>query len=145
MIARIARIKAYCCEDISQIENYEKAVNDKTQMWVCHHRNEITMKARRSTLKRLNLYYNRPASELIFLTNSEHSALHAEPQNHPMYKEVDPKRLREVYYNRKLKTDQVAIELGISRNCLYVKLRQYKIPTRFSLNKSRKKSSKMHS
>ena len=31
------------------------------------------------------MYYNRPASELIFLTVSEHSSLHDEGVNHPFY------------------------------------------------------------
>ena len=30
------------CDTPELIENYEKAVNDKTQMWDCHHRFEIT-------------------------------------------------------------------------------------------------------
>ena len=33
--------KNYCSEDISLIENYDKAVNDKEQTWHCHHRREI--------------------------------------------------------------------------------------------------------
>lgn len=30
--------KLWCCEDISKIENYDKAIADKTQTWVCHHK-----------------------------------------------------------------------------------------------------------
>ena len=40
MISEI-KLKRYCCEDISLIENYEKAIADITQIWVCHHRFEI--------------------------------------------------------------------------------------------------------
>ncbi len=139
MIARMSKIRQYCCEDISLIENYEKAVNDSTQMWVCHHRNEITMNARRSTLKKRGMYYNRPASELIFLTNSEHSTLHGTEGNNPRYRDVDEAHIRKLYGNRKLKAKQVAAKLGISVNCLYNKMKQYGIPTRKSLNKSKKK------
>ena len=32
---------AYCCEDISNIENYDKAVADKDNVWQCHHKAEI--------------------------------------------------------------------------------------------------------
>lgn len=64
----------YCCEDISKIENYDKAINDKTQVWQCHHRLESEMTHKE--LKEKGLYYNRPASELIFLTRSEHVKLH---------------------------------------------------------------------
>lgn len=73
------RSKQYCCEPLNLIENYELAINDKTQTWVIHHRLEITNNGHNlnmNELKRLGLYYNRPASELIFLTKSEHARLH---------------------------------------------------------------------
>ena len=71
----------YCCEDISKIENYELAKRDDFKGWVIHHRLELveTGAAADSTkqdLKDQGLYYNRPAGELIYLTNSEHQKLH---------------------------------------------------------------------
>lgn len=71
--------RKYCCEDISLIENYDKAVNDKTQQWDCHHRAEILPCGRFSTsdLKKHGLYWNVPASQLVFLTKSDHRSLHA--------------------------------------------------------------------
>ena len=75
---RVENAIAYCCEDISLIENYDKAMADTTQTWHCHHRLEIqgdiTLTAKELKLQRL--YYNRPASELIFLTSKEHVRLH---------------------------------------------------------------------
>ena len=70
--------KNYCCEDISNIENYNEAIADKTKTWHCHHRLEIQNGVSISIkeLKSKNLYYNRPASELIFLTETEHKRLH---------------------------------------------------------------------
>ena len=70
--------KSFCCEDLSLIENYGLAINDTTQMWECHHRGEILPCGRFSVsdLKKFELYFNRPASELIFLTPSEHRQLH---------------------------------------------------------------------
>lgn len=68
--------ECYCCEDISLIENYDKAINDDTQTWDCHHRLGIDLNLSRQELINQNLYYNRPASELIFLTNAEHKRLH---------------------------------------------------------------------
>ena len=70
--------KKFCCEDPSLIENYDKAIADTTQTWDCHHRGEILPCGRfsRDDLKKFGLYYNRPASELIFLTHSEHRQLH---------------------------------------------------------------------
>ena len=71
-------------KDIENVENFEKAFTDNFVGWCCHHRLEthtsdgerrlvdITMEE----LKALDMYYNRPASELIFLTKSEHQILH---------------------------------------------------------------------
>ena len=75
---KIKNVKAYCCEDLSLIENYDLAVADTTQSWDCHHRAEILPCGRFSQddLKRFGLYYNRPASELIFLSHSDHTGLH---------------------------------------------------------------------
>lgn len=75
MINEIRTI-GYCCEAIENIENYEDAVNDSTQVWVCHHRKEIELGLSSDDLIRKHLYYERPAAELIFLTNSEHTRLH---------------------------------------------------------------------
>ena len=66
--------KAFCRDDISLIENYDKAVSDTTQMWQCHHRRETIFS--KSDLIEIGEYYNRPACELIFLTQLEHIRLH---------------------------------------------------------------------
>ena len=66
--------KSYCKDDISLIENYDKAIADKTQVWDCHHRRETIYS--RSGLIEIGEYYNRPACELIFLTPLEHHRLH---------------------------------------------------------------------
>jgi len=72
--------KEYCKDDISKIENYEKAINDNSQIWVCHHRLELTLNNEEALsqkdLKRLNMFYKRPYFELIFLTKKDHDALH---------------------------------------------------------------------
>ena len=70
------------CKDYEKIENYEKAKAENFKGWHCHHRLEthtsdgerrlvdITQKE----LKALNMYYHRPAEELVFLPESEHNA-----------------------------------------------------------------------
>ena len=70
-------VKEFCNEDISLIENYDKAINSD-EIWDCHHRLEIQGDNRfsRRQLIEMRLYYDRPASELIFLTHSEHAKLH---------------------------------------------------------------------
>lgn len=71
-------VNAFCCEDISKIENYDKAVADKTQSWHCHHKVEILPCGNFTPkdLKKYGLYYHRPANELVFLTLSQHTAVH---------------------------------------------------------------------
>lgn len=72
-------IYKFCSENISQIENFLEAINDRFEVWDCHHRLEIQGEKVYSAkeLEDLNLYWNRPASELIFLKKNEHSALHS--------------------------------------------------------------------
>ena len=68
------QVKKYCKDNISRIENYNKAISDSEQTWDCHHRRE-NIYSKKELIEK-NEYYNRPASELIFLTNSEHNSLH---------------------------------------------------------------------
>ena len=67
--------KLFCKDDISLIENYDIAVNDKTIKWVVHHRRGTIYS--REGLKEIGEYYKRPAIELIFMTDSEHRKLHS--------------------------------------------------------------------
>ena len=75
--------KMLCKDDISKMENYDKAIADTTQTWVLHHRDEckilpsgIKIIRTSAELKENGRYYNCPANELIFLTPSEHTSLH---------------------------------------------------------------------
>lgn len=70
--------KKVCCEEISLIENYEQAIQDKDKTWDIHHRLEIQEDKilSRQELKDMDLYYNRPANELIFITHGNHTKLH---------------------------------------------------------------------
>lgn len=70
------QLKRFCSGDISDIENYDSAINDRELMWDCHHRREISENKSRSQLIEEGMYYNRPPSELIFLTHGEHTSLH---------------------------------------------------------------------
>ena len=89
----IKNVKRFCKEDISKIENYDKAINDSTQMWECHHRDEVRILPNgmivirsRQELKENNRYYNCPANELIFLTKEEHTRLHT--KYNPIHKGI---------------------------------------------------------
>lgn len=67
------KAKKYCSDDISKIENYDKAISDNTQTWHCHHRRESILTSKE--LVEIGEYYNRPSIELIFLPPSQHSSL----------------------------------------------------------------------
>ena len=81
------------CKDYENIENYDKAAADYFKGWCCHHRLQTwnsdgerrLVDITADELKALDMYYNRPASELIFLTVGEHTSLHDEGENHPFY------------------------------------------------------------
>lgn len=81
MIARDA--KYYCREDLSLVENYDKALADKNETWVCHHRDEIKIlpsgiKVIRTKYDLIenDRYYYCPANELIFMRACEHTTMH---------------------------------------------------------------------
>ena len=72
------------CKDYTKIENYEKAKADNFVGWDCHHRLEThtsdgerrLVDITKKELKALNMYFNRPPEELIFLTKADHTYLH---------------------------------------------------------------------
>ena len=94
------------CKDYENIENYEKAKANDFKNWCCHHRLEThnsdgerrLVDITADELKALDMYYNRPSEELIFMKHSEHSSLHTpsddtknkmseakKGENNPMY------------------------------------------------------------
>ena len=80
----IAKGKKRFCKDYTKIENYDKAIADDTQVWVCHHRLEThtsdgerrLVDLTRLELMALDMYFDRPPEELIFMTPLEHRKLH---------------------------------------------------------------------
>lgn len=58
------------CRHPELIENYEKAIADKTQVWDVHHRKEELYSYKE--LKERNEYYDVSPEDLIFLTREEH-------------------------------------------------------------------------
>ena len=76
-------VKNFCCEDISLIENYERAINSP-ERWDCHHRLETELGLSRQELKDTGRYYNIEAKYLIFLEASEHTRLHKNGHKHSL-------------------------------------------------------------
>ena len=62
------------CKDYEDIENYDKAKADNFKGWICHHRKGVDIPT--EELQVLDMYYNIPANELIFVTRAEHNTLH---------------------------------------------------------------------
>lgn len=62
------------------IENYDLARADNFKGWDCHHRLELhpdgSIRFTRKSLIDLDLYYDRPARELIYIKHREHWTLH---------------------------------------------------------------------
>ena len=81
----LKRLSRYCKDDFCLIENYENAINDKEVTWHCHHRLETDANMTQKELKEKNLYFHRPASELIFLTPTEHLHLHNIGERNSIY------------------------------------------------------------
>ena len=59
------------CKEFEKIENYEEAVNDKNEVWCCHHKMEEVFT--KEELIRAGWYYDRKPEELIFIRRSEHN------------------------------------------------------------------------
>lgn len=64
------------------IENYNSAITDN-QRWCCHHRLEMTLGLTYIQMINANLYYKRPAEELILMPIGEHSRMHKLGKNRP--------------------------------------------------------------
>lgn len=120
------KAKYYCREDISLIKNYEQAIADETQTWECHHILELTLDGEfahtKEELKRLGMYYHRPANELIFLTRSEHMKLHLPYRNTEEFK----RKMSKAQKGKKHKPFTEETKLKISKARKGVKRGPYK-------------------
>ena len=106
--------KKFCCEDISNIENYEEAVNSP-EKWDCHHRMETHRRNGKPRVTRLSrqvlidwrIYYNRSASELIYLKHMDHMSLHLKGNTYMLgkkretFSEEYKRKLSEAHIGRK--------------------------------------------
>ena len=82
----------HICDNIENVENYEKAKADNFDGWICHHRLEThfsdgTERPKNAQMSveeliALDMYYHRPAEELIFLTREKHQNVHFRGKHH---------------------------------------------------------------
>ena len=69
----------FCSEPLELVENYQQAKVEDFKGWCIHHRLEIQPDGTRVSMQELkdkDLYFHRPASELVFMRFRDHSALH---------------------------------------------------------------------
>ena len=72
MISKNAEL--YCKDPLWKIMGYKEAKLDNTVVYDCHHKAGLYISSKE--LKKKGLYYNRPASELMFLHPYDHQLLH---------------------------------------------------------------------
>lgn len=92
----------YCKDNVKQIENYESAIVDNTNTWKCHHKLEThtsdgqrrLVDLSKKELIALEMYYNRPSEELIFLRQTDHKKLHNEQQKLSTYNGEQCKKVK---------------------------------------------------
>ena len=76
--------KKYCSEPLELVENYAAAKSENFKGWCIHHKREIENDGSTKTRQELidkGMYWNRPADELVFMTNEAHNKLHGK---HPV-------------------------------------------------------------
>lgn len=71
--ATIENVKKFCKDNIKDIEGYNEAVTSEKR-YCCHHK--LGLNVSYKDLIEKGLYYNRPASELLFIEIGEHTRLH---------------------------------------------------------------------
>lgn len=142
------RAQMYCSEDISNIENFDKAQQDPERVWPCHHRDEIRLNLSHKELKKRGLYYSRPAKDLIFLPPDEHRSLHMKgchinvKRDNANYKVICPIKLAYLYTTLRLPIQEIMEAVGIkSRGTLIKKRKEFGIKDmeRIPWNKNKNK------
>ena len=97
--------KSYCSEPLELVENYQQAKAENFVNWQIHHRLEIQQDGTIVSAQELidhNLYYGRPASELVFMRREEHTSLHNKCRT---FSEETRKKLSEARKGRTLSED----------------------------------------
>lgn len=87
----IKNARRYCREDYTKIRGFDEAVNS-TDKYDIHHLNELTFT--RDELIKMNMYYHRPASEIVWLSHSDHRKWHDRWNGNPMYGRIHSEEAR---------------------------------------------------
>lgn len=108
------------CRHPELIENYDKAIADKSQVWEVHHRLESCFTQK--FLKEMSLYYDVEPEALIFLTKEEHNKIDSKRKRLSEYRkgkkgkkhsEETKRKIGEAQKNRKDQSKKVlCVETG---------------------------------
>lgn len=131
----ISKQVKWICRDYTEIENYNEAISDTTQIWTCHHKKEIEDCKNVKQLKEEGLYYNRPSEELVFLRRSEHIKLHRLNDS----EETRKKRI-DNHVGMKGKQHSEETKLKMSRNHVGMKGKHFSEEARRKMSEAHKKS-----
>jgi hypothetical protein len=115
-----------CKDNITEIENFYEAISDRSEIYDCHHRLETHDKSgnlrdiliSREELISQDLYYNRPASELVLIKKSEHSSLHRQFSNIDGHRYLNGDS-RQAEYMREYRTDKEKYSKQLESNKKY--------------------------
>jgi len=103
--------------ELDKIENYGSASQDKFVGWHLHHRLEInpdgSVGKSRNSLIDENLYYYRPASELVFLQSSIHRQLHINAANISRTNRTTSSETKERQSQAKLKSNNTETRFAV--------------------------------
>lgn len=89
------------CSNFTEVENHDKAFADNYEGWVLHHK--LGVGVPREELIGLNLYYDRPPQELIFVTEKEHRGIHNKGLKH---KDSWRRKISKVWKGKKKSEEQ---------------------------------------
>lgn len=124
----ISKSVSLFCKNYKEIENYEEAIKSE-KLWDCHHRlethdsdgNPKLVQLSKKELIALDMYYNRPSEELIFISHREHTKLHKNGQLSGRSKKVICIETKEIFSSticaeRKYNLSESSIRHAIYRN-----------------------------
>lgn len=69
-------VDCVCSDSLCDVEGYLAAMLDTRQVWHLHHKVGAVCDRNKETLIEMDLYYHRPANELVFLPPDVHTRLH---------------------------------------------------------------------
>lgn len=97
--------QVYCCEPMQSIDGFEEA-SSSVEKYDIHHKFEY-MGLSSNDLIELDMYYHRPACELMFVLRSKHSSFHSKDRwNDTIFAETASKRSKSAWESPEFRQKQ---------------------------------------